>query len=106
MKRIAIDENTACFVTFPGDTENETPAKRKRFSEPIKATREKTVLSSIPTENKFQILQESEEIEDATVSQSITEPQISNLTMDTSETTVLERTVVNKEPRPPPISGQ
>ena len=105
MKKIAIDMNTACFVTFQDD--NETPAKRKKFSKfskPIKTTREETVVPSIPTANKFQILQQSVEMEDATVSPSITEPQRSNLTMDTSETTVPERTAVNKEPRPPPIT--
>lgn len=104
MKKIAIDVNTACFVTFQGYNDSENPAKRKRLSKPIKATREETVVPSIPTANKFQILQQSEEMEDATVSPSIIEPQVSNLTMDTSETTVPERTVVNKEPRPPPIT--
>ena len=126
MKSVAIEVNTACFVTFNENTKdkskskapihesderqlsNDMPAKRQKISKHVKTTRAEMVVPSIETSNKFQVLTEQDSMEEATVSQMTVNnnPAVSNLTMDTNETetTVTERAVMKKEPRPPPIT--
>ena len=125
MKSVAIEVNTACFVTFNDNIKvksknqiphaadesqlsNELPAKRQKISKHVKTARAEMVVPSIETSNKFEVLTEMDSMEETTISPSTvnSNPEVSNLNMDTSEkeTTVTERTVVRKEPKPPPIT--
>ena len=114
MKVVAIEVNTACFVTFAEN--KETPAKRRRTEKTVKAPRDEATVASISTSNKFQALASNCEIgnENEPVVREMETPVGSKRKvtrnspesqMDTNEvpeTTVPVRTAKKSAPRPPP----
>ena len=92
----------------PDPQENDHPGKRKiNESNSGKKPRKEEIAPSVSTQNKFQVLADPDETEEAT-------PSLKELSSDnqccemeaveSNETTVTARTAPKKEPRPPPIT--
>ena len=125
LKQIADQVHTACFITHNVNTEfkmrkkpasqakktknNETngPAKKQKTSSSNIPLKEEVVVSSVATNNKFDVLYGLPTAEETVTSyQKVTsEPSVSNLeTNEPTENAVTERTIKKKEPRPPSIT--
>ena len=88
--------------------DQDNPAKRKKSEgNSGKKPKRELIASPVVTKNKFQVLANNSETEEATASQNqVTgESQCSEMdAVDSNATTVTARTVTKKEPRPPPIT--